>query len=77
MPNLESASDLIHLYNLAGESEEAAEITSIFWDGRGKKFLLLTEIGKKSPVNLYHQDNSLEDPGSSGPVMLLFITLDI
>lgn len=38
MPNLESTSDLIHLYNLAGESEEAAEITSIFWDGRGKKF---------------------------------------
>lgn len=37
LPNLESASDLIHLYNLAGESEEAAEITSIFWEGRGKK----------------------------------------
>lgn len=77
MPNLAFTPVFIDLYYLAGESEEAAEITSIFWDGRGKKILLLTEIGKQSPVNLYHQDNSPEDPGSSGPVMLLFITLDI
>lgn len=44
---------------------------------RGERVLLLTEIEKQFPVNLYHQDNSPENPGSSGPVMFLFITLGI